>query len=115
MPEVVNKKLYEKVKLQADKIYKKSSSYKSAYIIKSYKSLGGTYRDDNQPKNLSRWFKEKWKDVGNQQYPVYRPTKRINKLTPLTVNEIDKANLKKQIKIKQIIKGKKNLKPFIKK
>ena len=115
MPEVINKKLYDKVKLQADKIYKKSSAYKSGYIVKTYKSLGGTYRDDKSTKNLSRWFKEKWADVGNKEYPVYRPTKRINKLTPLTVNEIDKANLKKQIKIKQIIKGKKNLKPFIKK
>jgi len=26
--------------------------------------------------------------VGNKQYPVYRPTIRINRLTPLTVNEI---------------------------
>lgn len=112
MPEIVNKQLYNKVKLEADKIYKKPSAYKSGYIVKTYKSLGGTYKDDNQPKNLARWYKEDWKDVGNQQYPVYRPTKRINNKTPLTVDEIDKNNLKKQIKIKQVIKGDKNLKPF---
>ena len=76
-------------KLQADKIYKKPSAYKSGYIVKTYKSLGGTYRDDKATKNLSRWFKEKWADVGNKEYPVYRPTKRLNKLTPFTVNEID--------------------------
>jgi len=34
------------------------------------------------------------------------------KLTPLTIDEIDKEDLKKQIKRKQIIKGSKNLKPF---
>jgi hypothetical protein len=112
MPEIVNKQLYNKVKLEADKIYKKPSAYKSGYIVKTYKSLGGTYKDDNQPKNLARWYKEDWKDVGNQKYPVYRPTKRINNKTPLTVDEIDKNNLKKQIKIKQVIKGDKNLKPF---
>ena len=32
--------------------------------------------------------------------------------TPLTTDEIDKTNLKNQIKIKQKIKGNKNLKPF---
>jgi len=35
-----------------------------------------------------------------------------NKKTPLTIDEIDQNNLKKQIKKKQIIKGNKNLPPF---
>jgi hypothetical protein len=117
MPEIVDKELYNKVKLEADKIYKKPSAYKSGYIVKTYKSLGGRYRDDNQPKNLSRWMKEKWSNINSlinvEGYPTYRPTKRINNKTPLTVDEIDKKNLKKQIKLKQIIKGDKNLKPFI--
>ena len=39
-------------------------------------------------------------------------TKRITKDTPLTINEVDKNDLKKQIKIKQKIKGKSNLNPF---
>jgi hypothetical protein len=46
---------------------------------------------------------------------VYRPTKRVNKNTPLTIDEIDPANLKEQIALKQLIKGKKNLPPFLKK
>lgn len=29
-------------------------------------------------------------------YPVYRPTKRISKATPLIVQEIDPKNLRKQ-------------------
>ena len=68
-----------------------------------------------KPKNLKRWFKEKRQDVGHKDYPVYRPTKRINSKTPLTLNEIDKDSLKEQIKLKQKIKGNKNLPPFKKK
>ena len=82
------------------------------YIVKKYKELGGKYADDDHTKNLKRWFKEKWQDVGHKSYPVYRTTVRINKHTPLTVNEIDKKDLKEQIKRKQIIKGNKNLPPF---
>jgi hypothetical protein len=31
----------------ADKIYEKSSAYKSGYIVKKYKEMGGRYKDDN--------------------------------------------------------------------
>jgi hypothetical protein len=113
MPQIANSELYEKAKKIADAIYSKPSAYKSGFIVKTYKEMGGTYIDDNKPKNLSRWFKEEWTDVGNKEYPVYRPTKRINKDTPLTVDEISKSNLKKQINLKQKIKGTKNLPPFI--
>jgi hypothetical protein len=33
-------------------------------------------------------------------------------MTPLTVHEINPSNLKKQIALKQMIKGKSNLPPF---
>lgn len=112
MPIPKDKPLYNKVKKDADKIYKKPSAYKSGYIVKTYKKLGGEYLDDNQPKNLKNWFNSKWQDVGNKPYPVYRPTKRVNKKTPLLVSEIDPKNLKDQIALKQIIKGKSNLPPF---
>jgi len=115
MPIINNPELYKKAKKIADEKYLKSSAYKSGFIVKKYKELGGTYSNDNKPKNLQRWFKEDWKDVGHQSYPVYRPTKRINKHTPLTLSEIDKNDLKNQIKKKQIIKGSKNLSPFKKK
>jgi hypothetical protein len=41
-----------------------------------------------------------------------RPTKRVSKDTPLTVKEISKSQLEKQVKAKQKIKDKGNLKPF---
>ena len=112
MPTPLNKELYEAVKAKADKIYKKSSAYKSGYIVKLYKKLGGTYKEDGQPHNLQRWYKEHWTDIGDKDYPVYRPTIRINSRTPLTADEIDKKNLKSQIKLKQLYKGFKNLPPF---
>jgi len=116
MPIVNDKNLYEKVKKMADVIFKKYSAYKSGYIVKKYKELGGTYKDDKKEKELKRWYSEKWIDLlSGKGYPVYRPTVKINKKTPLTVKEIAPKQLKEQIKLKQKIKGKKNLPKFEKK
>jgi hypothetical protein len=112
MPIIDDQELYDKIKMEADKIYKKPSAYKSGFIVKKYKELGGTYTDDKKPKELKRWFDEKWEDVGNMEYPVLRPTKRINKDTPLLAKEIEPKNLLLQSILKQIIKGNKNLPPF---
>ena len=112
MPKPSNQSLYDKVKEYADTIYTKPSAYKSGFIIKKYKELGGEYIDDKQPKNLERWFKEDWKDMGGLDYPVYRPTKRINNHTPLTPDEIKPSSLKSQILLKQEIKGDRNLPKF---
>jgi hypothetical protein len=107
-----NQVLYDKVKVYAGQVYKKPSAYKSGFIVKTYKKLGGTYSDDNKEKPLARWFNEGWQDIGHQSYPVYRPTKKINKKTPLLEKEIDPEQLKEQIKLKQKIKGEKNLPKF---
>jgi len=107
----INKKLYEKAKEIVYPLYKKPSAYRSGAVVKKYKELGGKFKEKGERK-LARWFEEEWKDVGNKEYPVYRPTKKINKETPLTPSEIDPKNLIEQIKEKQIIKGNKNLKPF---
>lgn len=108
-----NINLYNQAKEIIFNRYKKNSAYRSGAIIKLYKSMGGTFEDDNKEKPLKRWFKERWQDVSIiKGYPVYRPTKKISNKTPLTINEIDKKNLIEQSIIKQIIKGDKNLKPF---
>lgn len=104
-------KLYEKAKTIVYDQYKKPSAYRSGALIKQYKSMGGEFLNDGE-KNLKRWYKEMWTDVGNKDYPVYRPTKKISKKTPLIVDEIDPKNLITQIKLKQKIKGNKNLPPF---
>lgn len=115
----INKALYEQVKIKADTIYKKPSAYKSGYIVQEYKRQGGKYRDDKTKKEkpLQRWFSEKWVNVNPNQkgYAVLRPSIRVNKNTPTLSTEIPKENLKQQIKLKQKIKGSKNLPPFKKK
>jgi hypothetical protein len=113
----LDKNLYERVKREADIVYNKPSAYKSGWLVKRYLELGGKYSDNTKNNNqgLTRWFKEDWKDIGHKAYPVYRPTRRISKATPLTVGEIDKKNLKEQIKLKQKIKGASNLPAFKKK
>lgn len=112
----LNPELYEEAKKKVYEIYKKASAYRSGAVIKLYKELGGKFSGDKDKGLLTRWFKEEWKDVNphktKKSYPVYRPTKRITKKTPLTVDEIDKKDLEKQAKKKQKIKGEKNLKPF---
>jgi len=105
MPIIDNPNLYEQAKDIADKLYSKSSAYKSGFIVKKYKELGGTYTDDKKPKNLKRWYKEGWKDIAGLDYPVYRPTKKVSNKTPLTPNEINPVNLVEQIQLKQKIKG----------
>lgn len=104
MPKIDNPELYQVAKQIADQTYSKPSAYKSGYIVKLYKNMGGTYTDDSKPKNLQRWFKESWRDIADLNYPVYRPTKRVSKKTPLTPDEIDTNNLIQQIILKQIIK-----------
>jgi hypothetical protein len=117
MPIPKNIDLYNFVKHEADKIYKKSSAYKSGFIVRKYKELGGEYIDDNQPKNLQRWYeKEKWINInpllGKTGYPTYRPTVKANSKTPKTVQELSLKRLNEQYLLKQKIKGKKNLPKF---
>jgi len=112
---IQNPALYEKAKDIADATYKKPSAYKSSFLVKTYKELGGTYAGKKPKTGLSRWHKERWTDVGGKDYPVLRPSIRVSKDTPLTVQEIDPQNLKKQIALKQRYRGDKNLPRFNKK
>jgi len=105
--------LYERAKATVYPRYDKPSAYRSGALQKEYQRLGGTYTDDKGGRPLQRWFKEGWKDVGGEDYPTYRPTKRISKDTPLTASEISPANLRKQTALKQRIRGEKNLPPFV--
>lgn len=112
-PKPNNPELYAKAKEIADKKFSKPSAYKSGFIVKKYKEMGGTYSGKKpSKKGIAGWFKENWKDVAGLEYPVYRPTKRISKDTPLTPDEIDPKNLQKQIRLKQKIKGDSNLPAF---
>jgi len=112
--------LYKQVKDYIYSNYPKHSAYRSGMIVKMYKELGGQYIGDKLvDTGLTRWFKEEWVDINpyktDSTYPVYRPTKRITKDTPLTIDEIPFENIKKQSKLKQKIKDTQNLPKFKKK
>jgi hypothetical protein len=113
MPSIIdNPELYEKAKRIVYQEYPKHSAYRSGQLVKRYKEMGGTYSGKKENTGLTNWFKENWKDIGGLEYPVYRPTKRVDKNTPLTPDEIDPENLLKQILLKQQYKGDKNLPAF---
>ena len=107
----LNERLYKEVKLIADIIYKKPSAYKSGYIVKEYKRRGGEYSGKKTTAGLTAWYRENWKNIAKNGYPVYRPTKIVNANTPLTVDEIPPARLREQIALKQKIRSR-NLPAF---
>ena len=109
----LNKDIYKKAKKDADATYKKPSAYKSAYLVKRYKELGGKLMS-NKPTGLKRWFQEEsWvnlspyaegltssrtqyacgeKAKGQKGPSVCRPAKEAKKYT--------KEQIKKAIRIK---------------
>jgi hypothetical protein len=111
-----NQVLYNQVKKDIYSRYRKPSAFRSGALVKRYKELGGTYKGGKKSAKvgLTRWFQEKWVDVGHKNYPVFRPSRRVSKATPLLVSEIDLRQLKKQISLKQRIKGSRNLPKFLK-
>ena len=109
----LNKDIYRKAKREADSTYKKPSAYKSAYLVKRYKELGGKLAS-NKPTALTKWFQEdRWKNLtpyaegltssrtqyacgekakGQKGPSVCRPAKEAKKYT--------KAQIKKAVEIK---------------
>ena len=129
--------LYEKVKKMADKRFEsKTGVYKSSWIVREYKRLGGKYSTSkpSEKTGLKRWYKENWVDlnrpikkngkvVGYEQcgrisilkkpgnkYPLCRPTKRVTFKTPKTISEISEESIKKAKREKQKIKSLGNIK-----
>jgi len=108
---VLNPSLYKQAKKDADAKFKRpTSAYKSMYISKRYKELGGKY--SGKKKSLtSRWLKEEWVQVvpyvrdgkkiacgsDNKKNKVCRPLKRIDSNTPITIAELRKKYTDKEI------------------
>lgn len=109
---VVNHKIYNKAKKMANKTFKRHGAYKSMYIQKKYKDLGGRFKGTKKVKGVLRWNKEKWisvKDfldgkvvlcgdnkVGGKN--ACRPSIRINENTPITIQEVIKKYGKKKVR-----------------
>jgi hypothetical protein len=133
MSEPTDKILYNKVKRRADKKFQsKTGIYKSSWIVKEYKRLGGKYRGKkSQKRGLLRWYKEKWVDLNrpiksksgrvigykscgrnkitSKSYPLCRPSKRITLKTPKTFKQISKKNISLAKKRKAKVKGSANI------
>jgi len=109
-------RLYNYVKRLANKKFKSPTGvYRSSWIVKKYKSLGGKYTSGGHNSDgLKRWYKEKWvnlnspikhkkgqyhscgrKSASTGKYPLCRPSKRISKKTPRTYKEISRKSLEK--------------------
>lgn len=112
MSNILNPKIYEKAKKDADKVYKRHSAYKSMYISKRYRELGGKYKDDKKKMgSTDRWNKEEWVQVlpylntgkkiacgsDNKKNKVCRPLKRVDKNTPITIDELLKLHSKNEL------------------
>jgi hypothetical protein len=116
MPEPKDLKLYKKVKKLADKKFKSPTGvYKSSWIVREYKKLGGEYKGEkSKSSGLKRWYKERWVDLNRpidkngkyypcgrksikkgDKYPLCRPMVRVTKETPKTYKEISKKSIRK--------------------
>ena len=117
MPVPINKTLYKKVKREANqKFLAPTSAYKSGWIVREYKRLGGRYEGQRSQGLLKRWFDEKWVNVSQPRacgrshattkgrYPVCRPSIRVTSGTPKTVSELTKSQIRSAIRRKQKLK-----------
>jgi hypothetical protein len=107
---VLNKSLYRKARKKADETYKKNSAYKSMFIVSEYKRLGGKYSGKKEMKGVKRWNTEKWIQVlpfleeGKRVACGFgsdtkgcRPSIRVDKDTPMTIQELIKKHGKKKL------------------
>lgn len=99
----VDEKLWARVKRQACLIYKKPSAYKSGWMVKRYKELGGKFRRTSSAldaRPLKRWFAEDWRNQHGQTgykhgNDIYRPTRRVTHKTPKTHRELSARRIRR--------------------
>jgi hypothetical protein len=127
MSEPVNKALYEKSKRMAtEKFTSPTGAYRSMWIVRQYKKMGGTYTRRKNSSKLERWRKEMWVDLNqqngkggyercghkntqNNKYPLCRPSKTISKDTPRKYQDINESSIRKANIEKQKIREKGNI------
>ena len=122
---VMNPRLYKKAKdIANDKYGKGTSLYKSAFLVKTYKDMGGKYSEEKKVKKVDKWFSQKWVDMDayikgkvvecgrsrsdkdSRKFPLCRPLhKKGEKI--LTASEVLKSLGKEKIQ-EMISKKRKN-------
>jgi hypothetical protein len=124
MPIPTNKSLYSRVKSEAKRKFKVwPSAYGSAWLVKEYKKRGGKYsgsvsKSRKRSSGIDRWMKEKWINIcklprkvscgrkklsksWKRNYPVCRPSIRINSKTPTLASQISQKERKRICSIKR--------------
>lgn len=109
---VLNPSLYRKARKIADEKYEKHGLFKSSFLVKTYKEMGGKYSGKKNTEGITRWLKkEQWVDVGaflrddkivkcgssEKKGQSCRPLKRANAKTPITISELLKIHSKKKL------------------
>jgi len=120
---VINKKLYSKIKKKIQKDVKKKKrrwgAYDSGRLVREYKKDGGKYKSPNgkspnEKSKLDRWYREKWIDAckwpkkspcgrskAKQKLTYCRPSIKVNSKTPITIQELTKEQIKSRCKRKK--------------
>ena len=123
MPVPKDKQLYDSIATYIKANYE-PSAYRSGLIVRTYKNEfsqkygrpDAYYGNKDESKGLARWFAEDWKnqrgEVGyTAKGDIYRPSHRINELTPTTWSELTtqeiKAAKKEKAKIGRVRRFKK--------
>lgn len=107
---ILNPKLWVKVREEIRQEYPKHSAYRSMLMVKTYKKRGGKFSGPNQ--GLDKWLDEEWINVyeylktgkkvkcGDKsmvKHSACRPYKRIDSSTPTTITELLKKFSKQEI------------------
>ena len=100
MTQPANPELYARVKAKIYREIPTHSAYRSGLLVQEYKRLGGKYLGKKTAgEGLARWFQEEWRNqrggIGyDRKGDIYRPTKRINEKTPVTLQELSASEVK---------------------
>lgn len=107
---------YKTAKRKADAKFKeKTGAYKSMFIVREYKKLGGKFTGSKpKDKGLSRWVKEKWQRPGGKpcgrnekevkqgkKKSICRPTRKVTSKTPKTAKELGSKEMARRVRKKQ--------------
>jgi hypothetical protein len=113
---VINKTLYKKVKEQIKSGIKgrRWGAYDSGRLVQMYKQLGGKYSGTKKETPLERWYNEKWVNACKWPHVVpcgrsdmtnkmayCRPSVKVTKNTPKTVQSLTQAQINKRCAIKE--------------
>lgn len=118
----LDKRLYDEVKNEVRRRVRAwPSAYASGQVVREYKRRGGRYSGDRSSGNLRRWFREDWRNVcerdssGNYKkcaqdargtrYPYCRPSRRVSRATPRTIDEMTESQRTRMCRRKQRAEG----------